>query len=54
MSEIAELKKRVDDLERVVLALLADREEPSLEQQHRQRVARLRGREASSGKSVRP
>jgi hypothetical protein len=53
MSEPESLEKRVEDLERVVLALLADREEPTLEQQHRERVARLRGKEASGGKSLR-
>jgi hypothetical protein len=53
MNDLEVLKKRVDDLESIVLALLADREEPSLEQQHRARVARLRGKEASGGKSLR-
>lgn len=39
---VAEIKRRLDDLEAVVLALVADRMEPTLEQQHKERVARLR------------
>lgn len=53
--EMSELKERMDELEMVVLALLAATQEtPSLEEQHRERIGLLRRLEVPSGKSLRP